>query len=71
MATSFLPAMAAPLPRSNAAQRGTHIRRRNCKRSVGAVAIARSDAAAIRALGTWSLSSLHSLEVIREVFGGD
>jgi hypothetical protein len=55
MATTFLPEMAAPLQRSNAAQRGTHIRRRNRKRSDGAVAIVRSDAAAIRALGTWSL----------------
>jgi hypothetical protein len=71
MATSFLPEMATPLPRSNVAQRATHIRRRNRKRSDGAVAIVRSDAAAIRALGTWSLWSLHSLEVIREVFGGD
>jgi len=54
MATSILPDMATPLPGSNAAQRGTHIRRRNRKRSDDAVAIVRSDAAAIRALGTWS-----------------
>ena len=37
----------------------------------GPVAIVRSDGAAIRALGTWSLQSLHGLEVIREVVGGD
>jgi len=55
MATSFLPEMATPLPRSNAAQRGTHIRRRNRKHFDGAVAIVHSDAAAIPALGTWSL----------------
>ena len=68
MATTFLLEMATPLPRSNAVQRGTHIGRRNRKRSDGAVAIVRSVAAAIRVLTTWSL---HSLEVIREVFGGD
>jgi len=50
MATRFLPEMARPVPRSNAAQRGTHIRRRDRRRSDGAVAIVRSDAAAIRAL---------------------
>jgi len=55
MATSFLPEMATPLPEPNAAQRGTHIRRRNRKRFDGAVAIVRSDAAAVRALVTWSL----------------
>jgi hypothetical protein len=55
MATTFLPEMATPLPQSNGAQRVTHIRGRNRKRSDGAVAIVRSDAAAIRALGTWSL----------------
>ena len=70
MATSVLPEMATHLPEPNAAQRGTHIRRRNRKRFDGAVAIVRSDAAVIRAFGT-SLQSLHSLEVIREVFGGD
>ena len=52
MATSFLSEMATPLPEPNAAQRGTHIRRRNRKRSDDAVAIVRSDAAAIRALAT-------------------
>jgi len=55
MATTFLLEMATPLPRSNAVQRGTHIGRRNRKRSDGAVAIVRSGEAAIRALGTWSL----------------
>ena len=51
MATTFLPEMATPLPRPNAAQWGTHIRRCNRNRSDGAVAIVRSDAAAIRVLG--------------------
>jgi len=55
MATTFLPEMATPLPRPNAVQWGTHIRRCNRKRSDGAVAIVRSDAAAIRVLGIWSL----------------
>ena len=45
--------MATPLPRPNAVQWGAHIRRRNRKRSD--VAIVRSDAAVIGALGTWSL----------------
>jgi hypothetical protein len=54
MATSFLPEMATPLPRSNAAQWRTHIRRRNRKRFDGAIAIVRSGAAAIRALTAWS-----------------
>jgi len=71
MATSFLSEMATPLPEPNAAQRGTHIRHRNRKRFDGAVAIVRSGAGAVRALGTWSMQSLHCLEVIREVFGGD
>jgi hypothetical protein len=53
--TLFLPEMAAPLPRPNAVQWETHIRCYNRKRSDGAVAIVRSDAAAIRSLGTWSL----------------
>ena len=59
------------MARPNAAQWRTHIRRRNRKRFDGAIAIVRSGAAAIRALTAWSPSSLHSLEVIREVFGGD
>ena len=55
MAITFLPEMATLLPRPNAVQWGTHIRGRGRKRSDGAVAIVRSDAAAIRVLGTWSL----------------
>jgi hypothetical protein len=55
MATTFLPEMATPVPLPNAVQWGTHIRRPNRKRFDGAVAIVRSDAAAIRTLGTWSL----------------
>ena len=56
METSVLsPEMATPLLEPNAAQRGTHIRRRNRKRSDDAVAIVRSDVAAIRALAIWSL----------------
>jgi hypothetical protein len=71
MATSFLPEMATPLPRPNAEQRGIHIRRRNRKRFDGADAIVRSGAASVCALGTWSLQSLHCLEIIRKMFGGD
>jgi hypothetical protein len=54
MATPFFPQVVSPLARSNAAQRGTHIRPRNRKRSDGAVAVVRSVAAAIRVLATWS-----------------
>jgi hypothetical protein len=43
------------MARPNAAQWRTHIRRRNRKRSDDAVAIVRSDVAAIRALAIWSL----------------
>jgi len=46
--------MVSLLARSNAAQWRTHIRRRNRKRSDGAVAVVRSVAVAIRALATWS-----------------
>ena len=46
------PAVLERLARSNAARWGTHIRRRNRKRSDGALAVLRSFAAAIRALGT-------------------
>jgi hypothetical protein len=55
MATSFFLEGLSPLTRSNAAQSGTHIRRRNRKRSDGAVAVVRLAAAVIRVLGTWSL----------------
>jgi hypothetical protein len=49
METSVLsPEMATPLLEPNAAQRGTHIRRRNRKRFDGAVAIVRSGAGAGR-----------------------
>jgi hypothetical protein len=44
------------LARSNAAQWGTHIRRRNRKCSDAAVAVVRSVAAAIGALATQSSS---------------
>jgi hypothetical protein len=54
MATSFFPEMVSPLVWSNAAQSGTHIRRRHRKCSDGAVAVVRSVAAAIRVLATWS-----------------
>jgi len=54
MATLFFPEIVSPPPRSNAAQWRTHIRRRNHKRSAGAVAVARSVAATIRVLATWS-----------------
>jgi hypothetical protein len=54
MATPFFPKMVSPLAQSNAAQLRTHIRRRNRKRSDGAVAAVRSVAAAIRVLATWS-----------------
>jgi len=54
MATPFFPEMVSPLERSDAAQWGTHIRRRNRKRSDGAVAVVRSVAASIRVLATWS-----------------
>jgi hypothetical protein len=43
--------------RSNAAQWEAHIRRRNHKRSDGAVAILRSPASAIGAVATWSSSA--------------
>ena len=47
------------LAQSNAAQWGTHIRRRNRKRSDGAVAVLRSVATALCALVTWpSFNSL-------------
>jgi len=46
--------MGTLMARSNAAQLGTRIRRRNRKRSGGAVAVVRSVAAAIHALATWS-----------------
>jgi hypothetical protein len=46
--------MVSPLVRSNAAQWRTHIRRRNRRRSDGAVAAVRSAAAALRVLATWS-----------------
>jgi hypothetical protein len=52
---SFSRRRGLPLTPSNAAQRGTHIHPRNRKRFDGAVAVVRSDAAAIRALGIWSL----------------
>jgi hypothetical protein len=48
------PTVLERLARSNAAHWGTHIRRRNRKRSDDAVAVLRSFAAAIRALATWS-----------------
>jgi len=51
MATSFFPEGLSPLTRSNAAQRGTHIRRRNRKRSDGAVAVVRPAAAVIPGVG--------------------
>jgi len=54
MATSFFPEGLSPLTRYNAAQRGTHIRRRNRKRSDGAVAVVRPAAAVIRVLATSS-----------------
>jgi hypothetical protein len=41
METPFFPEMVSPLARSNAAQWRTHIRRRNRKRSDGAVATVR------------------------------
>ena len=65
--------MGTLMARSNAAQWRTRIRRRNRKRSDGAVAIEvaidRSDAAAIRALGTWSsaLAFLLTLRVLPEI----
>ena len=46
------PAVLERLARSNAAQWGTHNRRRNRKHSDDAVAVLRSFAAAIRALAT-------------------
>jgi len=46
------PAVLERLARSNAAHWGTHIRRRNRKRSDDAVAVLRSFAAAICALAT-------------------
>jgi hypothetical protein len=55
MATPFFPEMVSPVARPNAAQWRTHIRRRNRKRSDGAVAVVRSVAAAIRVLATLSL----------------
>jgi hypothetical protein len=55
MATLSFAEMVSPLLQPNAAQWRTHIPRRNRKRFDGAVAIVRSDAAAIRALATWSL----------------
>jgi hypothetical protein len=64
MATPFFPEMVSPLARSNAAQWGTHIRRRNRKCSDGAVAVVRSVAAAIRVLATWSSFDSPSVEVI-------
>jgi hypothetical protein len=48
------PAVLERLARSNAAQWGTHNRRRNRKHSDDAVAVLRSFAAAIRALATQS-----------------
>jgi hypothetical protein len=54
MTTSLFPETVLPLARSNGAQWGAHIRRRNCKRSDGAVAVVRFVAAAIRVLATWS-----------------
>ena len=54
MATSFFPEGLSPLTRYNAAQRGTHIRRRNRKRSDGVVAVVRPAAAVIRVLATSS-----------------
>jgi len=62
MATPFFPEMVSPLARSNAAQWGTHIRRRHRKRSDGAVAVVRSVAAAMRLLET--RSSFDSLSVV-------
>ena len=44
--------MVSPLEQPNAAQLGSHIRRRNRKRSDGAVAVVRSVAVAIRVLAT-------------------
>jgi hypothetical protein len=64
MATPFFPEMVSPLARSNAAQWRTHIRRRNRKRSDGAVAAVRSVAAAIRVLATWSSFDNSSVLVI-------
>jgi hypothetical protein len=65
MATPFFSEMVSPLARSNAAQWRTHIRRRNRKRSDGAVAAAvRSVAAAIRVLATWSSFDIPSVLVI-------
>jgi hypothetical protein len=52
MATPFFLEMLSPLARSNAAQWRTRIRRRNRKRSDGAVAVARSVVAAIGVLAT-------------------
>jgi hypothetical protein len=54
MATLFFPEGLSTLARSNAAQWGTHIRRRNRKRSDSAAAVVRSVAAVIRVLATWS-----------------
>jgi hypothetical protein len=62
MATSFFPEMVSPLTRSDAALWGTHIRRRNRKRSDGAVAVVRSVAAAMRLLA--ARSSFDSLSVV-------
>jgi hypothetical protein len=62
MATPFFPEMVSPLARSDAALWGTHIRRRNRKRSDGAVAVVRSVAAAMRLLAT--RSSFDSLSVV-------
>jgi hypothetical protein len=63
MATPFFPEMVSPLARSDAALWGTHIRRRNRKRSDGAVAIVRSVAAAMRLLLA-TRSSFDSLSVV-------
>jgi hypothetical protein len=62
MATPFFPEMVSPLARSDAALWGTHIRRRNRKRSDGAVAVVRSVAAAMRLLA--ARSSFDSLSVV-------